>query len=102
MVSYVASYTRTLKQTFEVVKEYRRKGIARKMIKTVLDKVPNSNIFLETSFGQSDAIKFYESVGFVSNEIRKKYLIDWPVFLKHLLDFSYIQFFKRRADITVK
>ena len=35
-------------------------------------------------------------------EVRKKYLIDWPAFLKHLLDFSYIQFFKRRCVKIVK
>ena len=42
-------------------------------MKSVMEKVPNSNIFLETSFAQSDAVKFYESFGFVSGEVRRNY-----------------------------
>lgn len=82
-------------KTLEVIKEYRRRGIARKLMKSVLEKVPDANIYLETSFAQSDAVKFYESFGFISNEIRRNYSVEWPAFLKQLLDFSFIQCYKR-------
>ena len=65
-------------------------------MKSVMEKVPNSNIFLETSFAQSDAVKFYESFGFVSGEVRRNYSVEWPEFLKQLLDFSFIQCFLQR------
>ena len=64
-------------------------------MKSVLEKVPDANIYLETSFAQSDAVKFYESFGFISNEIRRNYSVEWPAFLKQLLDFSFIQCYKR-------
>ena len=78
------------------MKEYRRKGIARKLMISVMEKAPDSNIFLETSFAQSDAVKFYESFGFVSNEVRRNYSVEWPQFLKLTLDFSFIQCFLQR------
>ena len=43
---------------------------------SVMEKAPDSNIFLETSFAQLEAVKFYESFGFVSNEVRRNYLVE--------------------------
>ena len=65
-------------------------------MKSVMEKAPDSNIFLETSFAQSDAVKFYESFGFVSAEVRRYYSVEWPKFLKLMLDFSFIQCLKRK------
>ena len=69
-------------------------GIARKLMNSVIEKVKDSNIYLETSFAQIDAVKFYESFGFQSSEIRRDYSIEWPQLLKQLLDFSFIACYK--------
>ena len=63
---------------------------------SVMGKSLDSNIFLETSFAQSDAVKFYESFGFVSAEVRRNYSVEWPEFLKRILDFSFIQCLKQK------
>ena len=41
--------------------EYRRKGIARKMIETLLKELPGQHVYLQTD---SDTLEFYKKLGF--------------------------------------
>jgi ribosomal protein S18 acetylase RimI-like enzyme len=45
--------------------EYRRKGIAREIMRHMIEAVPGQHIFLQTD----DQIEFYESLGFVRQPV---------------------------------
>lgn len=60
-------------------KEYRRKGIAEKLILTALDFIEQNGInktLLEVKESNLGAIKLYEKVGFTKISVRKKYYAD--------------------------
>ena len=80
----------------QVAKEYRRRGIARKLMSSVMEKTIGSNIYLSTSFAQLGAVNFYKSLGFESIEVKMEYSIEWPKIVKNLLGFSLIQCYKQR------
>lgn len=51
-----------------VIKEYRRKGIAREMVKTILNKMNSGQVFvLECISDNTRGLKLYESLGFVKS-----------------------------------
>ena len=53
------------------------------------------HLFLETSFGQIEAQKFYERLGFQKARFDRPYSVEWPKWLKSLLDISYVACYKR-------
>ncbi len=55
---------------------FRRMGIAEKMINNIILKFMLRNIFLEVSKLNSNAILLYEKLGFKKNGIREKYYND--------------------------
>ena len=59
-----------------VHKDFRRLGIAEKMIGDIILKFILKNIFLEVSKLNSRAILLYEKIGFKKNGVRKKYYND--------------------------
>ena len=59
-----------------VHEDFRRLGIAEKMIGDIILKFILKNIFLEVSKLNSRAILLYEKIGFKKNGIRKKYYND--------------------------
>ena len=59
-----------------VHEDFRRLGIAEKMIGDIILKLILKNIFLEVSKLNSRAILLYEKIGFKKNGIRKKYYND--------------------------
>ena len=61
-----------------------------KFIRFVLE-----DLFLETSFGQIEAQKFYERLGFQKARFDRPYSVEWPKWLKSLLDISYVACYKR-------
>ena len=59
-----------------VHEDFRRLGIAEKMIGDIILKLILKNIFLEVSKLNSRAILLYEKIGFKKNGVRKKYYND--------------------------
>ena len=59
-----------------VHEDFRRLGIAEKMIGDIILKFILKNIFLEVSKLNSRAILLYEKIGFKKNGVRKKYYND--------------------------
>lgn len=59
-----------------VSKNYRRKGIAKKILQHIIDNCNQDNmeeIFLEVNENNSPAIKLYANAGFVNISIRERY-----------------------------
>ena len=49
----------------------------------------------ETSFGQIEAQKFYERLGFQKARFDRPYSVEWPKWVTTLLDISYVACYKR-------
>ena len=56
-----------------VTPEYRRKGIAKKLMNTIIDNKDVKNITLEVNINNKNAILLYNSLGFKEATIRKGY-----------------------------
>ena len=56
-----------------VLPNYRRMGIAIKLLNNIIQNLNIKNIYLEVSKRNSKAISLYEKIGFKENGIRKKY-----------------------------
>ena len=56
-----------------VTPEYRRKGIAKKLMNTIIDNKDVKNITLEVNINNKSAILLYNSLGFKEATIRKGY-----------------------------
>ena len=56
-----------------VTPEYRRKGIAKKLMNTIIDNEQVKNITLEVNINNKNAILLYNSLGFKEATIRKGY-----------------------------
>ena len=52
---------------------YRRRGIALKLLNNIIDNLSISNLYLEVSRINNKAISLYEKMGFEKNGIRKNY-----------------------------
>ena len=53
--------------------DYRRRGIAMKLLNNIIKKLNLENIYLEVSRINQKAISLYEKMGFKENGIRKNY-----------------------------
>ena len=56
-----------------VTPEYRRKGIAKQLMNTIIDNKEVKNITLEVNINNKNAILMYNSLGFKEATIRKGY-----------------------------
>ena len=56
-----------------VTPEYRRKGIAKKLMNTIIDNKDVKNITLEVNINNKNAILLYNSLGFKETTLRKGY-----------------------------
>ena len=56
-----------------VTNDYRRRGIAKELLKTIIDNKQVENITLEVNINNKNAIMLYNSLGFKEATIRKGY-----------------------------
>lgn len=56
-----------------ILNEYRRHGVGRKLIDSVLKKFKINSVSLEVSSNNTNALLFYEKIGFKKTAIRKGY-----------------------------
>jgi ribosomal-protein-alanine N-acetyltransferase len=64
-----------------VTPEYRRKGIAKKLMNTIIDNKDVKNITLEVNINNKNAILMYNSLGFKETTLRKGYYNGEDAFL---------------------
>ena len=83
-ISYSIIYERAELNYIVVDEEYRRKGIAQKLLDFVLADLKNNmveNFSLEVNVNNKDAIKFYLKNGFEIKTVRSNYYKDSDAYL---------------------
>ena len=83
-ISYSIIYERAELNYIVVDEEYRRKGIAQKLLDFVLADLKNNmveNFSLEVNVNNKDAIKFYLKNGFEIKTVRSNYYEDGDAYL---------------------